>query len=78
MKIAISESGVGKQPIRPAGILSGGKKELKSLLWMQIRMQNLASALGFRMIDIVPIAEMESLIEERTGAKPGTSGSLFK
>jgi len=39
---------------------------------------NLASALGFSGTDaIVPIAEMEHLIEERTGAKPGQSGSFF-
>jgi CO dehydrogenase maturation factor len=39
---------------------------------------NLASALGFSGADtIVPIAEMDALIEERTGAKPGQSGSFF-
>lgn len=39
---------------------------------------NLASALGFEGADtIVPIAEMEALVEERTGAKPGESGSFF-
>ncbi len=40
---------------------------------------NLASALGFKDTGkIVPISEMNSLIEERTGAKPGQSGSFFK
>jgi CO dehydrogenase maturation factor len=40
---------------------------------------NLASALGFSGTGgIVPIAEMEALIEERTGAKPGQSGSFFQ
>ena len=39
---------------------------------------NLAMALGFPDPDsIKPIAEMSDLIEERTGAKPGTSGSFF-
>ncbi|MDY7031830.1 MAG: carbon monoxide dehydrogenase accessory protein CooC [Thermodesulfobacteriota bacterium] len=39
---------------------------------------NLAMALGFPDPEkITPIAEMSDLIEERTGAKPGTSGSFF-
>jgi CO dehydrogenase maturation factor len=42
---------------------------------------NLASALGFPpavIAQITPIAEMEDLIEERTGAKPGGTGGWFK
>lgn len=40
---------------------------------------NLAMALGFpNPNDIMPIAEMHNLIEDRTGAKPGTSGSFFR
>lgn len=42
---------------------------------------NLAQALGAGPDDIdklKPIAEMADLIEERTGAKPGTSGGMFK
>jgi len=40
---------------------------------------NLASALGFpEDVEIAPLVEMDELIEERTGAKPGTSGSIFK
>jgi CO dehydrogenase maturation factor len=42
---------------------------------------NLATALGIPLSEaekIVPIAEMKSLIEERTGAKPGTMGGIFK
>jgi CO dehydrogenase maturation factor len=40
---------------------------------------NLASALGFpNPDDITPISEMKELIEERTGVKPGQSGSMFK
>jgi CO dehydrogenase maturation factor len=42
---------------------------------------NLASALGVprqQAAAIVPIAEMKELIEERTGAQPGTFGTYFK
>jgi CO dehydrogenase maturation factor len=42
---------------------------------------NLASALGFTPEEaeqITPIAAMDDLIEERTGAKPGTFGGIFK
>jgi CO dehydrogenase maturation factor len=42
---------------------------------------NLASALGFPAevaAQIVPIAEMEALIYERTGARPGEYGGFFK
>ena len=42
---------------------------------------NLAQALGVSAADIEkikPIADMADLIEERTGAKPGSMGSVFK
>jgi len=42
---------------------------------------NLAWALGFPpelVAQITPIADMDELIEERTGAKPGTGGGWFK
>ncbi|MEW5746053.1 MAG: carbon monoxide dehydrogenase accessory protein CooC [Nitrospirota bacterium] len=42
---------------------------------------NLAQALGVKPADIQklrPIAEMDDLIEERTGARPGSPGSMFK
>jgi len=42
---------------------------------------NLASALGISseaIKDLRPIAELTDLIEERTGAKPGASGGIFK
>lgn len=42
---------------------------------------NLASALGFPeelLATISPISEMKDLIEERTGAKVGTMGSMFR
>jgi len=40
---------------------------------------NLAVTLGFPQAEkITPISEMKELIEERTGARPGMSGSYFK
>jgi CO dehydrogenase maturation factor len=40
---------------------------------------SLPSALGFgEDAAITPIVEMQQLIEERTGARPGTTGALFK
>jgi CO dehydrogenase maturation factor len=42
---------------------------------------NLGAALGLSAEDmqkVTPIAQLEELIEERTGAKPGTSGGIFK
>lgn len=40
---------------------------------------NLASTLRFKEPDaITPISKMDDLIEERTGAKPGTFGAMFK
>src|SRR3972149_2379795 len=40
---------------------------------------NLAATLGFPDADkITPISELEDLIEERVGVRPGTSGSFFK
>ncbi len=40
---------------------------------------NLAATLGFPQAEkITPISEMKELIEERTGARPGKSGSFFK
>jgi CO dehydrogenase maturation factor len=39
---------------------------------------NLAATLGFKEPEkITPISEMEDLIEERVGVRPGTSGSFF-
>lgn len=42
---------------------------------------NLASSLGFPekiAAGVEPISEMKDLIEERTGAKPGTMGAMFR
>jgi CO dehydrogenase maturation factor len=79
MKIAISgKGGVGKTTL--SGLLAHYLAEDgKRVIAVDADPDaNLASALGIHDLNITPIAEMESLIEERTGAKPGTSGSLFK
>ena len=40
---------------------------------------NLAASLGFpNPDDVIPISEMDDLIEERTGAKPGQSAPFYK
>lgn len=79
MKIAISgKGGVGKTTL--AGLLSYSfaEKGNRVIAVDADPDANLASAFGIDGENIVPIAEMESLIEERTGAKPGSSGSFFK
>ena len=82
MKIAITgKGGVGKTTV--SALLShlyatGGKKVICVDADPDA---NLASALGISRNEvgkIRPIAEIGELIEERTGAKPGTSGSIFK
>ena len=82
MKIAISgKGGVGKTTL--AGTLArviaaeGGK-----VLAIDADPDaNLASALGFKqeqVAQITPFAEMTEFIEQRTGAKKGTYGGMFK
>lgn len=82
MKIAISgKGGVGKTTL--AGVMARilaaeGKKVLAIDADPD---SNLASALGFpkELLErLSPIASMTPLIEERTGAKKGTFGSMFK
>ncbi len=79
MKLAVTgKGGVGKTTV--AGlIIRHLEKEGKRIIAIDADPDaNLASALGFTGIEkIVPIAEMDKLIEERTGAKPGESGSFF-
>jgi CO dehydrogenase maturation factor len=82
MKIAISgKGGVGKTTL--AGVMARiladqGKKVLAIDADPD---SNLASAIGLpkeALTKLLPIASMTSLIEERTGAKKGTFGSLLK
>ena len=82
MKIAISgKGGVGKTTL--AGVLarilaSRGKKVLAIDADPD---SNLASAIGLpkeALAKLSPIASMTSLIEERTGAKKGSFGSMLK
>ena len=80
MKIAISgKGGVGKTIL--ASLLS---KIFVEAGYSVIAIDadpdaNLAATLGFpRPERITPISEMKSLIEEKTGARPGQAGSFFK
>jgi len=82
MKIAITgKGGVGKTTL--ASLLSHiysfeGKKVIAVDADPDA---NLAAAVGIpkdEIAKIKPIAEMADLVEERTGAKPGTSGGIFK
>lgn len=80
MKIAISgKGGVGKTTL--ASILSKVFADAGySVLAIDADPNsNLAATLGIPNPDkITPISEMEELIEERTGAKPGKSGGIFR
>lgn len=80
MKIAISgKGGVGKTLL--ASLLSGIFAEAGySVLAIDADPDsNLAATLGFPDADdITPISEMSALIEERTGAPAGQTGSFFK
>jgi len=80
MKIAISgKGGVGKTTL--ASLLS---KVFAEAGYSVIAIDadpnsNLAATLGIpNPEDITPISEMSALIEERTGVKPGKTGSFFK
>jgi len=82
MKIAITgKGGVGKTTV--AGLLCHlYAEEGKKVIAVDADPDaNLASALGVPEKDaanLKPIAEMDDLIEERTGARPGSSGGIFK
>ncbi len=82
MKIAITgKGGVGKTTIAGAFARLYKDKGYKVLAVDADPDANLGSAIaGVSKIqqEIVPISQMKKLIEERTGAKPGTVGSFFK
>ncbi len=82
MKIAITgKGGVGKTTL--AALLSHlYSKDGRNVIAVDADPDaNLAQALGISKEEIRkirPIAELSELIEERTGAKPGTSGGIFR
>lgn len=82
MKIAITgKGGVGKTTL--AGVLSliFSQEGHRVLAVDADPDANLASALGVSPNEfekVVPLAEMVDLIQERTGAKPGGMGAMFK
>jgi len=82
MKIAISgKGGVGKTTL--AGVLARilANRGRKVLAIDADPDSNLASAIGLpqeALSKLLPIASMTSLIEERTGAKKGSYGTMFK
>lgn len=80
MKLAITgKGGVGKTTLA-ALLVQHLSKEGKRVIAIDADPDaNFALALGFSGTkDIVPISDMDKLIEERTGAKPGTYGTYFK
>ena len=82
MKIAISgKGGVGKTTL--AGVLARilASRGRKVLAIDADPDSNLASAIGLpkeALPKLLPIASMTSMIEERTGAKKGSYGTMFK
>lgn len=80
MKIAVTgKGGVGKTTVAAALCFAFAEKGFKVVAIDADPDANLASALGFpEALHPTPIIALHDLIEERTGAKPGTSGGLFK
>ncbi|MES0363992.1 MAG: AAA family ATPase, partial [Desulfobacteria bacterium] len=80
MKLAISgKGGVGKTTFA-ALLIKTLSDEGKRVLAIDADPDaNLAAALGIpNPQSIVPISDMKEMIEERTGAKPGSLGGFFK
>lgn len=79
MKLAISgKGGVGKTTFAAFLIKALSDAGIRVLAIDADPDANLAQALGIKEKErLVPIAEMKELIEERTGAKPGTIGGFF-
>jgi CO dehydrogenase maturation factor len=82
MKIAVTgKGGVGKTTVSAMLSYIFASENKKVIAVDADPDANLAAALGIPRQDaerITPIAEMSDLIEERTGAKPGSSGGIFK
>lgn len=81
MKIAIAgKGGVGKTTIAACLARLLGREGRKVFAIDADPNSNLAISLGFTPSEsetFTPIIEMKSLIEERTGAKPGSMGAFF-
>ncbi len=79
MKIAVSgKGGVGKTTLASLLARYWARKGYRVLAVDADPDANLGSALGIDTSGIVPIAKMDELIAERTGAMPGTVGGFFK
>jgi CO dehydrogenase maturation factor len=81
-KIAVTgKGGVGKTTVTSLLAHTYAQQERRVIVIDADPSPNLAWALGFPpelVSQITPIAEMDALIEERTGAKPGGMGGWFK
>jgi CO dehydrogenase maturation factor len=79
MKIAITgKGGVGKTTIAASLCYAFAEKQYNVVAIDADPDANLSAALGFpEDTKLTPIIEMKDLIEERTGATPGTSGGFF-
>ena len=81
LKLAISgKGGVGKTTLSSLLARIFAAKGYKVIAIDANPDANFGTALGIPFEEIqkiTPIAEMEALIEERTGAKPGTSAPFF-
>lgn len=79
MKIAVSgKGGVGKTTLSSLLARYWARKGYRVLAVDADPDANLGSALGIDTAGIVPVANMDDLIHERTGARPGTVGGFFK
>ena len=82
MKIAVTgKGGVGKTTLSAVLSYLFASEGKKVIAVDADPDANLAQALGIKQSDIDkirPIADIGELIEERTGAKPGSMGSMFK